>query len=446
MADDALTIESLAELSHESVEEIDVALLNLIAANGLPGAKELDFNAILDTLDEWAEKVKVEIWRHIYRHDPRTLGPPTEYSYGNSIARFFCWYLLQVLQEDCGVCYHPDRKFDPDFCEPEDVFIHGMIVEGGQGGTCASMPVVYVAVGRRMGLPLYHVSTRGHLFFRWDDPIGTTINWERQGFNLWIPPDRFNVEGSGEGIGYRSDAHYIQWPELWTEVDFNHGRYLRSQSAAEDMADFLMQRSECYYELGNWEECLKAIYYARKFSPDDPRLEGTHAKRTKEFDEHHERQAEAIREMDAWNRKLRAEAKPAIEGHDLNCKCGHCRKIKNLERSSLNSEHALTCRCKRCSEIRSIQESAAQGFPAHHGASCQCLQCKTARENAQSETGQSGHPPSCPCPGCNQHRRVEPTRPSIPKPNSPNMPSLPGVPNVQKPNVSRQSNQLPGPS
>ena len=52
----------------------------------------------------------------------------------------------------------PSRpKFKPDFCQPEDVFIHGMIVEGGKGGTCASMPVLYVAVGRRIGLPLYLV-------------------------------------------------------------------------------------------------------------------------------------------------------------------------------------------------------------------------------------------------------------------------------------------------
>ena len=150
-----------------------------------------------------------------------------------------------------------------------DLFIHGIIDENGKGRTCASMPVVYVAVGRRLGLPLYLVQTRGHLFFRWDDSVGTTIHWQNTDLKLWIPPDRFNVEGSGEGIAYYSDAHYIQWPELWKEHDFEHGRYLRSMTPKEESADFLVQRAECWRELGNRAECEKAIYNASQMETDD---------------------------------------------------------------------------------------------------------------------------------------------------------------------------------
>ncbi len=423
MADLIKTLEELAELPPNALEKCDVALLNLWAAHGLPGTEDLNIATILNTLDEWAEKVQWEIWRHIYRLDPRTVVPPTEFSYGNSLGRFFCWYLLQVLQEDCGVAYHPDRKFNPDFCQPEDVFIHGMIVEGGRGGTCASMPVLYVAVGRRIGLPLYLVGTRGHLFFRWDDPKGTTIDWDRQGLHLWIPPDRFNVEGSGEGIAYRADSHYIQWPELWTEVDFNHGRYLRSQSAAEDVADFLMQRSECFYELGNCEECLKAIYYASKFSPDDPRLKGTHAKRTKEFQEKI-RRAESIQEIDAWSREQRAKAKPAIPGHDLQCRCERCRKVRLIEQSR-PTDHGGSCNCWHCRQIRTIQEAEPQGIPNHHP-TCQCLRCQNARKNVDAHTGLPGHPASCSCFDCQQQRRMP--SPIYAKPPLPATPRLPGVP------------------
>jgi hypothetical protein len=126
MADDVSTLERLVNLSQDALKDYDIALLNLWAASGLPGTEKLNINSILNTLDEWAERVQWEIWRHIYRLDPRTALPLTEFNYGNSLGRFFCWYLLQVLQEDCGVAYHPDRKFNPDFCQPEDVFIHGM--------------------------------------------------------------------------------------------------------------------------------------------------------------------------------------------------------------------------------------------------------------------------------------------------------------------------------
>ena len=63
------------------------------------------------------------------------------------------------------------------------LFIHGII--DGPGGTCASMPVLYVAVGRRLGYPLKLVEARGHLLLRWDDPLGQRLG----------TPDVFNVEG-----------------------------------------------------------------------------------------------------------------------------------------------------------------------------------------------------------------------------------------------------------
>ncbi len=73
MADDVFTLEKLVELSPDALNDYDIALLNLWSAHGLPGTEELDTSAILDTLDEWADKVQWEIWRHIYRLDPRTL-------------------------------------------------------------------------------------------------------------------------------------------------------------------------------------------------------------------------------------------------------------------------------------------------------------------------------------------------------------------------------------
>ncbi len=247
------------ELSPAEIACCDIAELNLCAAHGLPGIECVDAGKLLNRLDDWSYQVRVDICQHLYRLDPRSKRPPTQFSHGNSLARFLCWHLLQVLQKDCGVAYHPDRKFNPDFCHPEDLFIHGIVEADGKGGTCGSMPVVYVAVAKRLEFPVHLVETKGHLFFRWEDSKGTRLQWVHPKLNLWIPPDRFNVEGSGEGIAYYDDAFYVQWPELWNENDAAHGRYLKSLTNVDAFASFLVQRAECFYEAGQWQQCIQSI-------------------------------------------------------------------------------------------------------------------------------------------------------------------------------------------
>jgi hypothetical protein len=298
---DAGEFDKFAAASDEFLSSCDIALLNLVAAKGLPGAESLDIPTCLGKLDVWAARVRIETMRHLYRFDAPTKEPPSEFDYGNSLGRFLCYFLLQVLQEDCGVRYNPARKFQPDFCEAEDLFIHGIVNDNGAGGTCASMPVVYVAVGRRLGYPLKLVEGREHLFFRWDDQRGTFIRWPNLG-DCWIAPDRFNVEGAGEGIAYHSDSYYIQWPSVWTEADFCHGRYLRSLSPTEELAAFLIQRGECFWDLGQTDEALKAYYFADKLVPNDMRYEWLHAKRTREYEMERAKDIERILEINECNR------------------------------------------------------------------------------------------------------------------------------------------------
>jgi hypothetical protein len=329
--------------------------------------------------------------------------PPTEFSYGNSLGRFFCWFMLQVLQEDCGVAYHPDRKFDPDFCNPEDVFIHGILNDDGKGGTCASMPVVYVAIGQRLGLPVYLVQTRGHLFFRWDDPQGTLIDWETPNLKLWIPPDRFNVEGAGEGIAFSSDSHYIQWPELWTEKDFEHGRYLQSMTTGREiLADFLIQRAECFHDLGNINECLESIFFARKLAPDDPRYEWLHAKRTKECRDREDAIQCSIKLQQ--ERRSARDALPAISGHSKHCRCGACEKEKDLYAKLPTPPHGDCCTCRACSKAR--EAVALQSGISGHGLACECVGCYETRKQKKAAEATMRHSESCQCAQCIRNRTL----------------------------------------
>src|SRR5262245_61608540 len=165
----------MPELAHfigcpvAATEDYDVAALNVRCARGLPGAEDLDERRLVTWVDNAARPVLFNTRRHCYRFNEN----PGYYK--NSPGYFCCYFLLQTLQEDLGVRYNPARIVDksfqvphciePDFSASRDLFIHGII--DGPGGTCCSMPVLYVAVGRRLGYPLKLVQTRGHLFFRW---------------------------------------------------------------------------------------------------------------------------------------------------------------------------------------------------------------------------------------------------------------------------------------
>lgn len=75
------------------LEKVDLAVVNLLCAKGLPGTENLDIPAVLARLDEWAAKVKAETQRHLYRvTDPRYAD-----HYAHSEARLRAEFLVQSL-------------------------------------------------------------------------------------------------------------------------------------------------------------------------------------------------------------------------------------------------------------------------------------------------------------------------------------------------------------
>ena len=67
-----------------------------------------------------------------------------------------------VLAQDLGIGYNPKLalpQLDGEIptlaqaANSKDVFIHGLL-NGNHLGTCASMPVLVVAIGRRLGYPV----------------------------------------------------------------------------------------------------------------------------------------------------------------------------------------------------------------------------------------------------------------------------------------------------
>jgi hypothetical protein len=282
----------LGLLSHETPSNSDVAQVNLCWAQGLPGAEDLDVAGCLTQLGQWAAQVRAETERHSYRFRSN----PREFE--NSEGYFRMLMMAVVVAEDFGVRYNPARmgpvsranspcKLSPSgssrdheaqtssegsavrassrrllpfenaatsgdgfFADSRDVFIHGLLGPRRMG-TCSSMPILYLALGRRLGYPLKLVTTKGHLFLRWESET-----------------ERFNLEATGRGMNRYDDAHYRQWPFPLTEQEIAENGYLQSLSPAEERAVFLTIRSQCLQENGRLPEAEAALGEAVKLAPN----------------------------------------------------------------------------------------------------------------------------------------------------------------------------------
>lgn len=238
----AKTLDELLKMPADKLKDVDIAEMNLLCATGLPGAEKLNIDSALATLDQWADRVAFETKRHLYRvTDPRYAD-----HYHRSDAYFRAEMLLQVLQTDLGVKFDMAAKDNFLFKDSCVAFIHGMIPISGQavadtpGGTCASMPVMYVAVGRRLGYPLKLVTTNAHIFVRWDGKDHPNSAWR----------ERFNIEGAGQGFGSFDDDYYKSWPFKVTDDQIRENGWLVSLSPSEELAEFLAARGHCATDNG----------------------------------------------------------------------------------------------------------------------------------------------------------------------------------------------------
>ena len=56
----------LMSLSERELEHVDIALMNLICAQGLKGAESLDVDSSLAVIDDWTGKVKAATEGRLY--------------------------------------------------------------------------------------------------------------------------------------------------------------------------------------------------------------------------------------------------------------------------------------------------------------------------------------------------------------------------------------------
>lgn len=245
------TLNELLSLSPADLDNCDIARMNLLCAESLPGAENLNVHDSLATLDFWVQHIKSEIDRnfHHYTEDPA-------YFY-NSTNFYKMAMMAVVLYEDYNIRYDPkwmsapgtEQPDDHFFADSRDILIHGLI--GDQHlGTCSSMPVLYIALGRRLGYPLKLVATKGHLFMRWD-----------------MPTEKFDMDATSKGLNKYDDEEYKQWPFPITEQEIQDEGYLKSLTSEEELSVFLSIRGECQTDNGQLGDALASFTLACRYEP-----------------------------------------------------------------------------------------------------------------------------------------------------------------------------------
>jgi len=246
------TFAELVAVKPEAVGAVDIGLMNLLCAEGLPGAENLDVGQCMTNLDQWAQDIKWQLDQnfHHYQENPA-------YFY-NSTNFYKMMMMASILYSQYNIRYNPQRietpaETRPDdhfFADSRDILIHGLL-GSERMGTCSSMPVLYVALGRRLGYPVKLVATKGHLFLRWDSPS-----------------ERFDMDGTQKGMNEYDDEHFKQWPFPLTDEEIKTNGYLQSLTPAQELSCFINTRAACLHEAGRTRDTVSAYDAALRFEPN----------------------------------------------------------------------------------------------------------------------------------------------------------------------------------
>lgn len=253
------TLAELMALRHDQVENVDIGLIDLLCAEGLRGSEDLNIQQCLKTLDTLAEHVKSETERNHYRFRDH----PEHFLHSQGYFRMK--YLATILQQDLGIRYSPERaaaqrsadgkikleKEDLFFADSRDVFIHGLLGHK-HFGTCASMPVLYVAIARRLGYPVRLATTQAHFYVRYEEDDGKHLN----------------VEATCVGFKTFSDQYYKNWPFPISEDQVNKGHHLRPLNNRLVLGRLLIERAGCLTSMKRFDEAAEIWRKALPYLPE----------------------------------------------------------------------------------------------------------------------------------------------------------------------------------
>jgi len=257
------TLSELLALNPDQLEKVDVALIDLLCAEGLRGSENLDVQSCLDRLDAWALHIEQETKRNFHRFAEN----PQDFN--NSLPYYRMGMLGTILAEDLGIKYDPDREeeqlqstngirsresWNAFFGDSRDVFIHGLLY-GKHYGTCSSMPFLYVAIGRRLGYPVTIAARKYHLYARYGVENGEHLNIEAT---------------ENRGFATPTDDEYRNGPFPMTDEEIKSCGWLRPLNNKEILGICLLTRSGVLRSAKRYNDEVVAIDQAARYLPENP--------------------------------------------------------------------------------------------------------------------------------------------------------------------------------
>lgn len=254
------TMKELMEIPGGDWERVDIGRMNLICARDADGTARIDVERLVKELDKWAviAKKAEERYRKSFEAYPER--------YDNSYAKYRAVNLALTVKEDLQCRYQKslitsgamdDIRSPRFFRNPDDVFISGLLLN--RRGTCSSFPVLLVALGRRLGYPLYLKTTLGHMFCCWDDGS-----------------ERFNLDTNGDAVDTPPDEYYLTDPSFGLNgrslESLQHERKMVNLTNGESLGIFIETAGYSIEARGNSARASMHYAIAMRFQHAPPNL------------------------------------------------------------------------------------------------------------------------------------------------------------------------------
>ena len=179
---------------------VDPVVMNLAVAKGIPALADLDIGHYVRLADQWAAEIRERLpgFEAGFHQNPERWQNDLDFCRLAVIGG----YLRKVLRID----YREDQKNLKRilYTDPTDLFLNGIM--DTRRGTCGNMVLLWVVLGRRLGLPVSLACVGPHFICRYDN--GQNVyNIEAtflDGGDWCSPPDRYYLREHENKIPQRA--------------------------------------------------------------------------------------------------------------------------------------------------------------------------------------------------------------------------------------------------
>lgn len=243
--------EARAPATHQQESEIDLALGNWLVAADLPEFRDLTRAAYFKQLDTLTEQVR----QSMAKMQKVAVARGENLQAANTRCAIFCNAVIQLrfsYAEEFRQENLTPALLRALYADANNISLAGLLRT--RRGSCVSMPLIYLVLGQRLGMPVHLVTIGKHYFIRWEDP----------GYRMNIEPtivERVSVSPD--------DTVYLETEGVTREQ--LRGSDLRNLTHREVVGNLLFARSAYWATKGPEyaDRQHRDLARARQLAPDD---------------------------------------------------------------------------------------------------------------------------------------------------------------------------------